>query len=137
MAAFHKKVLPIQQNNKTICEAIQRRVQLEEEARQAKIQMDADIQAVEDDPTLHAGQKKAASDTIIQLDMRKYNERAKQKSHIVKDQHTAQEAVDKMGKGNLHKPTDLGFGAQTLNECAKDSDRRKQYKEALKAHIDS
>ena len=69
--------------------------------------------------------------------MKRYNERAKQKSHMVKDQHVAQTAVDAMGKGHKDKPKDLEFGPQTLIECAKDSDRRKRYKEALRDHIDS
>ena len=137
LSTFHKKVLPIQQNDKTIYESIKRQASLDEEGRQAALQLEADTKEAEDNPVLDANEKKAEIGVVIQLGMRKYNERAKQKSHIVKDQYTAQEAVDKMGKCNLHKPTDLEFGANTLLECAKDSDRRKQYKEALKTHIDS
>ena len=137
MAAFHKRVLPIQQNDRAIAEAIRRRTQLDEEATAQEIQLGIDIKAVEDDMTLSTDQTKLACDTLRNVDMRQYNEREKKKSHIAKTQHTAQEAVDKMGQGNPNKPTDLVFRPPTLFECAKDTDRRSQYNEALRTYIDS
>ena len=103
------------------------------------MRIDIAIAAVEDDIALSTDQKKQASNTLLNIDMRQYNryEREKQKSHITKTQHTAQEAVDKMGLGNPSKPTHLVFEPQTLFECSKDADRRLQYKQALKTHINS
>lgn len=56
-------------------------------------------------------------------DIRKYNEREKQRGHATKIQHTPQGAVDKMGEGSPNKPIDLAidFGDQTLSECAKNA----------------
>ena len=121
---FHKRVLPIQQNDRAVFEAIKQQTQLEEHATAQERQLRIDIAAVEDDVTLSIDQKKQASDTLLNLDMQQYNEREKHKNHIVKTQHTAQEAVHKMGQGNPNKPTDLVFEPQTLFECSKDADRR-------------